>query len=53
MMRSPKRRRSTLLDRVLALAFLGFFVYLIHLAMSGRADDLVRELANGLARMFG
>jgi hypothetical protein len=51
-MRSPKRRHGTLLDRVLAIAFVAFFLYLVYLAMTGRLDDEVMAFARWLERLF-
>ena len=51
-MRSPKKRQGTLLDRVLAIAFVAFFLYLLYLAMTGHLDDKVMVVARWLERLF-
>ena len=52
-MRPPKKRQGTLLDRVLALAFVAFFLYLLYLAMTGRLDEQVMTVARWLEGLFG
>jgi hypothetical protein len=53
MLQSPKRRQGSVVDRLLALAFVGGFLYLLYLAMTGRIDDQVRALARAIAGLFG
>ena len=52
MMRSPRRRQGTAMDRVLAMLFVAFFLYLLWLAMTGQIDDQVNRLAAFLRRSF-
>ena len=51
-MKSPRRRQGTMMDRVLAVAFVAFFIYLLYLAMNGRLDSEVSALANWLKQLF-
>jgi hypothetical protein len=52
MLSSPKKRRGTVWDRLLAMAFVAFFIYLLYLAMTGRLDAEVNTVANWLKRLF-
>jgi hypothetical protein len=51
-MRGPRKRRGTALDRLLAIAFVLFFLYLLYLAMTGRLDDEVGAFARWLKELF-
>ena len=53
MLQSPKRRQGTAVDRLLAMAFVAFFLYLLYLAMTGTLDEQVAALARWLAGLFG
>jgi hypothetical protein len=50
--KGPRRRQGTALDRLLATAFVAFFVYLLYLAMTSQLDDKVNLLASWLRRLF-
>jgi hypothetical protein len=49
----PRRRTGSVMDRVLALGFVAFFVLLLYLAMTGQLDDQVNRLARWLQGLFG
>lgn len=51
-MRNPRRRQGTIADRLLAIAFVVFFLYLLYLAMTGRLDSEVDSFARWLKRLF-
>jgi hypothetical protein len=51
-MRSPKARRGTAVDRLLAMAFVAFFLYMLYLAMTGTLDNEVNAFARWLKALF-
>ena len=51
-MLSSKRRRGTVLDRIFAIGFVIFFIYLLYLAMTGRLDTEVNAFARWLKHLF-
>ena len=48
----PRRRHGTALDRLLAMGFVAFFLYLLYLAMTSQLDDKINMLAAWLKRLF-
>ena len=52
MLTSPKKRRGTVVDRLLAMAFVAFFIYLLYLAMTGKLDTEVNAFARWLKALF-
>lgn len=48
----PRRRHGTAFDRLLAMGFVAFFLYLLYLAMTSRLDDKINVFASWLKRLF-